>query len=127
MLILANNQKSKTMKKYKCLSCQTAYSSSNGKPSGVKWSDGHVCKPEPVKEVFQKTLVELSSVGCWIDSKTGTVYPCRASGLPDFLAGSELEDLDVEWVTVLDKNDLENFAQVLYSIWDHKYNKNLPI
>ena len=37
------------MMKYICLSCQTEYYSSSGTPPGIKWSDGHVCKPTPVK------------------------------------------------------------------------------
>jgi len=30
---------------YICKECQTEYISAHGTPSGIKWSDGHVCKP----------------------------------------------------------------------------------
>ena len=30
---------------YICKECQTEYISAHGVPSGIKWSDGHKCKP----------------------------------------------------------------------------------
>ena len=40
--------------KYICLGCKTEYHSSSGTPSGIKWNDGHVCKPVQVKETKKK-------------------------------------------------------------------------
>jgi len=36
--------------KYMCLNCKTEYHSSSGTPPGIKWNDGHICKPILVKE-----------------------------------------------------------------------------
>ena len=37
--------------KFKCSECGTNYSSTqNTPPPGVKWNDGHVCTPIPLKD-----------------------------------------------------------------------------
>lgn len=39
------------MNKFVCSECGTKYSSpETTPPPGIKWSDGHVCTPEPVKK-----------------------------------------------------------------------------
>ena len=35
---------------YICKECQTEYISAHGVPSGIKWSDGHKCKPVKISE-----------------------------------------------------------------------------
>ena len=40
----------KIMNKFECSECGTKYSSpETTPPPGIKWSDGHVCTPKPVK------------------------------------------------------------------------------
>ena len=45
---------------YICKECQTEYISANGTPSGIKWSDGHKCKPVKISEkqlnIFRKLI-----------------------------------------------------------------------
>ena len=39
------------MNKFICSECGTKYSSpETTPPPGIKWSDGHVCTPKPVKD-----------------------------------------------------------------------------
>ena len=71
-----------------------------------------------MKKEQRLLLVELPSVGCWINTNTGTVYPCQVSGCPDFELGSELEELEVEWVKVLSESDLAVLASTLFRIWE---------
>ena len=38
------------MNKFECSECGTKYSSpETTPPPGIKWSDGHVCTPKPLK------------------------------------------------------------------------------
>ena len=39
---------------YTCFGCKTQYTSTSGTPTGIKWEDGHVCKP-----MKTRTLDEL--------------------------------------------------------------------
>ena len=40
------------MNNFICSECGTKYSSpETTPPPGIKWSDGHVCIPKPVKEI----------------------------------------------------------------------------
>ena len=33
--------------RYRCMECDTEYISQHDTPIGIKWSDGHVCRPVP--------------------------------------------------------------------------------
>ena len=40
------------MYKFICSECKTHYSSSDSNPPpGIRWSDGHVCSPVPLKDI----------------------------------------------------------------------------
>lgn len=80
---------------------------------------GYWKKDVPLNEVtLCGDLEELHSVGCWINTNTGTVYPCQVSGCPDFELSSELEELEVEWVKVLSESDLAVLASTLFRMWE---------
>ena len=45
--------------KYMCLNCKTEYHSSSGTPPGIKWNDGHICKPILVKETKKELKQQI--------------------------------------------------------------------
>ena len=56
--------------------------------------------------VLGKDLIELESVGCCIDTKTGMTYPMYADGSWDEEMGCHLEDIETdEWFDALSDED----------------------
>ena len=54
---------------------------------------------------LEEGLIELESVGCCIDTKTGMTYPMYVDGTHDEEMGVHLEDIDEEWFHSLSSED----------------------
>jgi|TARA_B100000073_G_scaffold343679_1_gene348962 hypothetical protein len=63
-------------------------------------------KGKIVMTLEDKGLIELESVGCCIDTKTGMTYPMYADGTHDEEMGCHLEDIETdEWFDALSVTD----------------------
>ena len=52
-------------------------------------------------------LIELESVGSFIDKESGITYPALINGKPDLEGEVHLLDCDSEWFSFLSEDDLD--------------------
>ena len=61
-------------------------------------------------------LVNLNSVGCFIDTKTGNTYPELVTGKADLTDPVNILDTDKEWDDGLSPEDAGTVLNIAYTI-----------
>ena len=62
---------------------------------------------ETINKFIMSGLIELKSVGSYLDSDVGVIYPIEEDGTPDYGCGISLYDDEVssEWIESLSDED----------------------
>tara|TARA_Y100001963_G_C6763837_1_gene441125 strand:- start:597 stop:1004 length:408 start_codon:yes stop_codon:yes gene_type:complete len=83
-----------------------------------RWDVSVVCDKcslpiEVTKILNSLSLIPLDSVGCYIDTKSWIVYPCKGNKEIDLDNGVHLDDCTEEWLSEMSTSDLLILAHKL--------------